>query len=250
MRSCRSSASSCRHQYRIGLDLQDLQDQVDHSVGIILAQVSFEIHDREQIIILVAIGPGILLDPGTGERCGRHAGAIERLARRALRQVVGLPGLAVGKSCNTRHQGVLGIDMHAAEQPAQPVIMRGLVLDARDHRLAMRIEQRQQELVVELHHGRLVGLGLEHLQHEIERLLRPAVRQMIEIEFQGPDAADLVAPADALKRAPHRRQFADRHRVQERLGVVRRAQLWRGRKGLEQSSVVRQRHSSHSNPCR
>jgi hypothetical protein len=120
------------------------------------------------------------------------------------------------------------------------------MLDARDHLVAVRIEQRQQELVVELHHRRLVGLGAQHPQDEIECGLRPAMRQVVEIELCRPDAAGLIATADALQRAPHRRQFAERQRIEKRLGLVGRAQLRCCRDGLKQCRVFTQPHHSHS----
>src|SRR5262249_34302350 len=72
----------------------------------------------------------------------------------------------------------------------------------------------------------------------------------IEIELYRPDAAGLIATADALQCAPHRCQFAERHRIEKRLGLLRPAQWRRGGDRLKQCCVFGKPHSSHSSHAR
>ena len=107
----------------------------------------------------------------------------------------------------------------------------------------MRIKQCQHELVVELHDGWLVGFGAQHLECEIECAIRPSLRKTIEIHQCCPRTRRLIAPAQALQRPPHRRQFGDRHGVEKDFDIVRCRQFRRGRNEGEHVSVFGRTHS-------
>jgi hypothetical protein len=114
---------------------------------------------------------------------------------------------AVGNRLDAAFERLIGPDVHPTQQPAQPGVLRRFGFDPPDHGSAVRIEQRQHELVVKLHRRRLVGLRAQHFQREIERAVRPPVRQMIETKECRPGGARPVAPAQALHRTPHRAEF-------------------------------------------
>ena len=197
------------------------------------AHLALVVHQRKEIVVAVAID---------FEYCSTHVReirhrqflAIERVPRPVARDVIALPGVAIRDRLDAAFERLAGAEVNSAEQPAQLGVAARFRLDAVDQVGAMRKHQGQHQLVVEQHHRWLVPLGGENFEHESERTigLAPADDRNRPC---GPDIAGLVAPADALQRAPHRRKLRDRKRIEQGVGLFVAGKF---RHGRDDSSCV------------